>query len=193
MGRQREFDQRAVTARALDLFWRRGYEATSIDDLCRHLGLGRASLYNAFGDKRGVLEAALRLYGDASCSALASFAAREESGRDVIETMLRWQGEDAFSSHHPHGCFFLTMATELREEDAGVVACAGDGLARIQNTFESLLRRGRADGSLTGAVDVVELARYLTGVMVAVRTLARIGASPEVAQAMLRAAQASLN
>jgi TetR/AcrR family transcriptional repressor of nem operon len=192
MGRSLEFDKQQAAADAMELFWRRGFEATSIDDLTRHLGIGRASLYNTFGDKRGLLQAALELYDAASCAALASFLDRPGTAREVIEIMLAWQGQDARAEAHPRGCFFLAMASELCEEDAGVIACVQGGIARIEQTFAELLRRGRADGSIQRSVEVAETARLLTGTMIAVRALARAGGSAEIIAVMLESGRRAL-
>jgi TetR/AcrR family transcriptional repressor of nem operon len=192
MPRPLEFDKAEAIARAMDLFWRKGYEATSVDDLTRALGIGRASLYNAFGDKRGVLMAALRQYGDASCSALASFAARPGTGRQAVEGLLGWLQADACAGRHPRGCFFLTMATELREEDPEVVEKVNEGLREIQRTFQALLERGRADRSLPRGLDVAATARLLTGVVVAARTLARVGAPPAFIETMVETGRNAL-
>ncbi|MGI5326099.1 TetR/AcrR family transcriptional regulator [Actinomadura nitritigenes] len=62
MARTREFDTEAAVSRAMELFWARGYEATSVRDLTRHLGIGQGSLYAAFGDKGGLYRAALDHY-----------------------------------------------------------------------------------------------------------------------------------
>jgi len=192
MSRSIEFDKQQAAAAAMELIWRRGFEATSVDDLTRHLGIGRASLYNTFGDKRGVLQAALDLYDRASCAALDSFLDRPGRGREVIEAMLAWQEADACDSTHPRGCFFLAMASELHEEDAGVLDCVRRGLARIEQTFAELLRRGRADGSIGRQIVVADAARLLTGTMVAVRALARAGGSPALIAAMVASARRAL-
>ncbi|MFN0313680.1 MAG: TetR/AcrR family transcriptional regulator [Burkholderiales bacterium] len=192
MGRNPEFDKAEVVARALELFWTHGYEATSIEDLSGHLGIGRASLYNTFGDKRGVLQAALDLYGQASCEALDSFAKRPGKGRAIIDALLSWQGDDAFSERHPRGCFFLAMGSELREEDPRVIGCVREGLDKIESTFHELLRRGQDDGSIPTDLNVRFTARFLAGVMVAVRALARVGGSTEMVAAMLESGRRAL-
>jgi TetR/AcrR family transcriptional repressor of nem operon len=193
MSRPLEFSKGEAIARAMELFWRKGYEATSIDDLTRSLGIGRASLYNAFGDKRGVLMEALAQYGDASCTALRSFVARPGTGREGVEALLGWLQEDACADRHPKGCFFLTMATELREEDSEVMARVNAGLQEIERTFVVLLERGREDGSVPRRVQVGPTARLLTGVVVAVRTLSRVGADPAIIETMVDTGERALD
>jgi len=192
MPRPLEFSKSEAVARAMELFWRKGYEATSIDDLTRFLGIGRASLYNAFGDKHGLLMEALAQYGDASCTALTSFIQRPGTGRDAVEALLDWLQEDACADRHPKGCFFLTMATELREEDPAVLARVHAGLQEIDRAFVALLERGRDDGSLPRKLDVASTARLLTGAVVAVRTLSRIGADPAVIDTMVQTGRRAL-
>ena len=193
MSRPLEFNKSEAVAQAMELFWRQGYEVTSIEDLTRSLGIGRASLYNAFGDKRGVLMEALAQYGDASCSALNSFIEGPGTGREAIEALLDWLQEDACADRHPKGCFFLTMATELREEDSEVMARVNTGLQEIERTFVALLERGRTDSSVPRRVEVASTARLLTGVVVAVRTLSRVGADPAVIETMVQTGRNALD
>ncbi len=74
---------------------------------------------------------ALKQYGEATCAALDSFLARPGTGRETIEALLDWLQEDACADRHPKACFFLSMATERREEDPEVLAQVNTGLRQL--------------------------------------------------------------
>src|SRR5690348_10615542 len=88
MARTREFDTEAAVGRAMELFWSRGYEATSVRDLTRHLGLGQGSLYAAFGDKDGLYRAALAHYRATLAADALRDLQRAGDARSAIRSMM---------------------------------------------------------------------------------------------------------
>src|SRR5579871_5573106 len=106
MARPREFDEGEVLDRALATFWEHGYEGTSIDDLVTATGLGRASLYGAFGDKERIFEKVLERY----CSHLGDplAAGAEGSARAALERLLRTLVLKSSPKSGPRGCFLLS-------------------------------------------------------------------------------------
>src|SRR4051795_7395003 len=88
MARTREFDTDTAVRQSMELFWRRGYEATSIQDLVEATGLGRGSLYAAFGSKDGLYEAALVGYAEQAAAANAEQLARPAPTREVLRDLL---------------------------------------------------------------------------------------------------------
>src|SRR6516164_5154650 len=109
MARPREFDEGEVLDRALATFWEHGYEGTSIDDLVAATGLGRASLYGAFGDKEQIFARALERY----CAHLGDSLAvggDEPSARAALERLLRTLVVKSLPRSGPRGCFLLSTA-----------------------------------------------------------------------------------
>ncbi|MFF5077439.1 TetR/AcrR family transcriptional regulator [Actinoplanes sp. NPDC000266] len=159
MARTREFDTSAVVARAMELFWRRGYEATSVRDLTEHLGVGQGSLYAAFGSKDGLYRAALEHYR----ATLAADALRslEEGGdaRSAIRAMLIERIRIACDGGR--GCLFVNAATERLPGDAATGAVVRAALTASQDALTGVLSAAAARGEIGSGRDPRKLAEFL--------------------------------
>lgn len=152
-GRPRAFDPEAALARARDVFWSRGYAATSVQDLVDGLSLQRGSLYAAFGDKRALYLKAVRLYDTENRSRLAELL-DEDPVLPVLRRMLtrpttligaQRAGEER------RGCLVGNTTAELvpADDEAGaLVAAAYDGFVDV---VSNALRRAQATGEVTTA------------------------------------------
>ena len=133
-GRPRCYDEAEVLEKALQVFWRQGYEATSVDDLTAAMGLSRSSFYSAFGSKQGVLIAVLQSYSHAALQALEQLA---KGPRDqAVKAML-----DALSgsSGGPRGCMLVNCITELAPHHEEVAELGRRHLERIEELFAKAL------------------------------------------------------
>lgn len=173
MGRPREFDEEVVLDAAVQCFWKRGYEATSIRDLISGTGLTGASLYNAFGDKDSLYRRALDHYVEGSigdrirrCEAMEPRAAIEAFFREILSRSL--------NDEECKGCMLVNAALDVAPEDPGFRAAVADVLRRIEGFFLSRIVKGQASGSITPSRPAENLARHLLGVLMGVRVLARV-------------------
>ncbi|MBN9458161.1 MAG: TetR/AcrR family transcriptional regulator [Bosea sp.] len=173
MGRPREFDEQAVLDAAVQSFWKRGYEATSIRDLVKSTGLTGASLYNAFGDKQSIYRRALDHYVEGSigerirrCEAMEPRAAIEAFFRDILARSI--QDEEC------KGCMLVNAALDVAPEDPGFRAAVAAVLQRLEDFFLSCVSKGQEKGTITLAWPAEDLARHLLGVLMGVRVLARV-------------------
>ncbi|MYT75876.1 MULTISPECIES: TetR/AcrR family transcriptional regulator [unclassified Streptomyces] len=174
-GRPRSFDRDTALEKALRAFWEHGYEATSVSDLTREMGIGAPSLYAAFGDKRTLFEEVVRVYDTTHGAGPDRALAEEPTARGAIERLLR-EAADAFTDPAlPHGCLVLHAATNcttpeveqaLRERRSGTVAAIADRL-----------RQGVAAGELPEGTDTAALARCFAAVFQGMSQQARDGAS----------------
>ena len=156
MARPREFDADDALERATRLFWTKGFEQTSLDDLCAATGLGRSSLYAAFGDKRALYLAALARYEERSVARIAkAFDGRRL--RQGLETFLAALIDDIVAGPGRSGCFIGNCAAELARLDRTAAARVRASLERIEAAFKQVLARELAPGA---GVDA--LARFLT-------------------------------
>ncbi|MEU6040423.1 TetR/AcrR family transcriptional regulator [Actinomadura sp. NPDC047616] len=148
MARTREFDTEAAVSRAMELFWTRGYEATSVRDLTRHLGIGQGSLYAAFGDKDGLYRAALEHYR--STFAAAALHALDEGvdARSAIRTLLVERIRIAVE-HGGQGCLLINAATERLPEDQPTRRIVRDVLGANQDALADLLRAAVERGEIS--------------------------------------------
>lgn len=174
-GRPREFDEDEVVIAAKDLFWERGYEATSVQDLVDGLGLTRGSLYGAFGDKRGLFARALDRYV-ADTDAL--FAGGDADGPALprLRAILMAALEDP-SGAPRRGCMLGNTAIELAAGDPAAAGVVRDGFALTEETFRALLERAQACGELPPG-DAGAQARLLLALLQGLQVVARTEPDP---------------
>jgi TetR/AcrR family transcriptional repressor of nem operon len=173
MARPREFDEAAVLDAAVECFWSRGYEATSVRDLIKETGLTGASLYNAFGDKRALYEKALDHYVEGSIAdrirRCQELPPREAIGAFFAEILKRSLGDPQHK-----GCMLVNAALDVAPHDPGFQKLVAEVLAHIERFFLGCVRAGQAGGVITRSVAAKDLARHLLGVLMGVRVLARV-------------------
>jgi TetR/AcrR family transcriptional repressor of nem operon len=158
---------------ALELFWARGYEATSLDDLTQAMGLGRGSLYNEFGDKHSLFLRALDRYCALRLSELGRALAGSTSVRAAIAVILRGTVKQLWSDPQRRGCLLVNSTTELAASDPTVAMRAAQAFERIVATFSAALERGVRDGEMRSDLDVRTTARYLAATLNSLRLLAK--------------------
>ncbi len=171
MPRPLEFDRDAAISQAMRLFLRQGYEATSISDLTRSLGISRASLYNAFGDKEGLMLETVGCAARLSDELRAKLLAEPGSARAIIERFFR-------SISHPDnpGCYFLTLGSEIGNQHPTVSRRVKAALDASRQLFRDLLER---EDRFTPA-EVETKSAVLLSAMVAILMLVRVYGETEM-------------
>lgn len=173
MARPREFDETAALNAAMQCFWARGYEATSVRDLASDMGITGASLYNAFGDKRSLYRRALEHYLDRSVRERIGRLEASLSSRDAIAAFLQEVIERSLSDRQRRGCMLVNSALELAPHDADLRRVVADELAQIEAFFRRCVQAAQRTGEITAAQDADDLARLLLSVLLGIRVLAR--------------------
>jgi TetR/AcrR family transcriptional regulator, transcriptional repressor for nem operon len=161
MARPREFDPDAALDRAMHVFWARGYEATSLDDLCAATGLSRSSLYAAFGDKRDLLLQSLDLYSDRSAARFTAALAGAPI-RKGLRTILDEFIDQIVSTQGRWGCFVGNCVAELASGDPEALKRVRRILARNESIFREAFAAAKSRGELPPAADPAALARFVT-------------------------------
>ena len=170
MARTPEFDHDQVLESALQAFWQKGYEATSLTDLLEATGLARQSLYNTFGDKRALFLTSLRRYADVGIGRLSEAL---EGGS--VRAAIRGVFDDALNcSDRDQGCFLVNAAAELLPRDAEVGRLVASTLARQERALAEALRRGVRKGELHLTPNRIEqTARFLVGALQGLRVMVK--------------------
>ena len=192
MPRPRAFDDRIVLARAMDTFWSRGFEATSVDDLCVSMGLSRSSLYQAFGSKADLLYAVLDHYADQSAE---NVRRRFPPSEPVVPALTRFLSDfidDALEGSGRRGCLLGNCAAELAESDAEASRRVTAGLVRIQNVFEQVLDRAKRNQEIRTSASPRALARFLTASVQGLRLMAKANPDREALDDIARQIRAGL-
>ena len=183
VGRPLGFDRDAALVQAMLLFWRHGYEATSVSDLTTAMGITPPSLYTAFGDKKQLFLEAVQRYLSGPVTS-RSIIDEAKDGRDAAAELLRVAALGFTGRDTPAGCLLASSAISCS-------AAAGDvqkELATIRQHIEARLRRkirqSIKGGLMAGDTDAGALAGHTMAVIQGMSTLARDGASREKLQAV---------
>lgn len=181
MVRPREFDEASVLSAARDAFWLGGYDGTSLDDLTSATGLGKGSLYGAFGTKRDVF---VRVF-DAYCEQIVAVVAGalrgpSETAMDRLAAYLRSLATRTAADTERRGCLLAKGAAELAGRDEAIAARAQETYAALEAVLVDTLRQARRHGDLTTAASVPALARTVLATMRGIEALGKAGASRRV-------------
>jgi AcrR family transcriptional regulator len=188
-GRPRAFDRDAALKRATHLFWRKGFEATSISDLTEAMGIGSPSLYAAFGSKEALYVEALNHYGENYEPLVwdrfrAAGTAREAVMAYLLDSAAVLSGSVA---DNPPGCM-VALASVCAESQAGLAELLRSGRALGLDRIEARLERAVAEGELPAALDRRALARFVQTVQAGMSIQARDGADRAELEAAARIA-----
>ncbi|MFI0446793.1 TetR/AcrR family transcriptional regulator [Actinomadura sp. 6N118] len=175
-GRPRSFDQDQVVEGALELFWRRGYTATSLRDLKGGLGILPGSLYAAYGDKHTLFLRALERYVNAARGQAAEVAAEGPFLPRIRELLLSVL--QAAQTTPGRGCMLGNTAAELLPEDQAALQLVHGGFGALENGLEEALKAAQQSGEVRPDIDCGAQARLLLALMQGLHILARAEADP---------------
>lgn len=190
-GRPLEFDPDEALGAAVEVFWKKGYEASSLTDLLDAMALSKSSLYQAFGSKQQLFERCLRRYADDLSSTLRTSLTAGASARRFIEETFMAVARTAESPAGARGCLVANSASELGQRNLSLATPVASGLARFTDVFREAVARAQAAGEVPADSDPRALATYLVACMNGLRTMIKAGASRraanETARLMLKA------
>ena len=180
-GRPREFDMDQAVERALGVFWRRGYEGTSMSDLTDALGITRASLYAAFGNKEGLFRRVMDRY-EARAGTYRIAADRAPTALEAVRLLLNGPVELHGNKQNPPGCLGVQGALVCGEESEAVRNDLAARRDRGEAAIRRRLRRAAKEGDLPANEDPADLARYLSALIYGMAVLAAGGATQKELQ-----------
>lgn len=190
-GRPRTFDPETALRQALDLFWERGYEGTSLSDLAEAMGIASASIYACFGSKADLFRQVMELYGTTSGGPPRRALSEHPTARAAIHAMLRATADQITRSDAPHYCMLILAASTGAVENHAVREYLAD-IRRSQFTaVRDRLVRGVADGDLAiSDAGLDAIARYYTTVVQGLSVQARDGADRAELEVVITCAMA---
>ena len=160
MGRPREFCEEAALDAAMRVFWEKGYEGASLDDLTTAMGINRSSLYASLGDKEKLFQKVLERYGSGPMAYMQE-ALNKQTARLAIEALLKDSVKLLSDGTHPRGCLTLqaglSCGTGAEGAKEAALAYRQRGLAMLQRRFQ----RAAVEGDLPKKVNPKDLARYV--------------------------------
>lgn len=188
MARAKAFDEDRALDAAVDCFWLRGYEGTSVRDLTEAMGIGSPSLYNAYGDKRELFERSLRRYAQRS---MRERIARLEAAHQPKEAIVAFVGEivdRSLKDPERKGCLLVNAALDVAPHDADVGRMVSGYLDEIRSFFRRNIEAARKAGQVARRTDAEAVSGHLLGVITGIRVLARTGANRKLLESVARPA-----
>jgi AcrR family transcriptional regulator len=174
-GRPRSFDRDAALAAAMEVFWQKGFEATSISDLTEAMGINPPSLYSAFGDKEHLFLEAIESYqhrrGD-SCP-----YAEEPTARGAIRRLLEYMANDLAESSHPRGCLMMMAAATSANASPSLQKILTEKRLGARDNLRARIKQGIEDGDVPAGTDATALADFYSTVMTGMSLRAKDGVS----------------
>ena len=161
MARQKEFDRDEVLHKAMEVFWARGYDGTSIQDLVKHMGINRQSLYDTFGDKHTLFLEALDRYREIESRKVFEQLDRPGSVKKNLRLLFSGVVEKALSEEGRRGCFVGNSMSELAGRCKETATRTCNSLASAERMFQRALQRGKEQGELPRVRDTRAVARFL--------------------------------
>jgi TetR/AcrR family transcriptional repressor of nem operon len=173
MARPKEFDTDVALNEAMDLFWSKGFEATSMSDLVEHLGLARQSVYDTFGDKHDIYMAALRRYCEQRLAWMVPLFRSERPVRAVLREYLEQTIAWVSQSEERRGCMLINAAVGLSSYDEGTRKLVADTWKTGGQEMVAMLRRAQERGEIGAHQNPQALARFFASVMTGILVLSK--------------------
>lgn len=174
MARTREFEEIEVLDKAVELFWEKGYTATSANDLVDRLGLSRSSLYSTYGDKRTLYLRALDRYKKRNVNAMIKMVKQSDNLPETIEQIFKMVVDQDLRAKVPKGCLMVNSSVELGPHDQQIAKIVSDHERNVETAFEAAILKGQEKGQISKAHSAKALARFLynniSGLRVAVKS-----------------------
>jgi TetR/AcrR family transcriptional repressor of nem operon len=173
MARPKEFDPERALAKAMSVFWRLGYEKTSMEVLMKEMGIAKQSLYDTFGDKRALYLKALAYYRDKTNAGLRQVFETNRCVRDGFARLL-FEISSESRERHERGCLLLSANLARDRGDAVIADFLRDNQATVESIFVEALRHAQERGELSRKQDPAALGRFFVVTIQGMRAMARV-------------------
>lgn len=161
MARSKDFDEAEVLSKAVCIFWHKGYNGTSMQDLVDGLGISRSSLYDTFGDKHALYIKALDSYQKAGGSQMCDIINNTASAKEAIQKLLELTMSALLNDEQRKGCFMVNAEIELASLDAEVKTVICRNEQQFENAVLSAIKKGQDSGEIHNRQDALALARFI--------------------------------
>jgi TetR/AcrR family transcriptional repressor of nem operon len=192
MARTKEFDPDKALKIAVNVFWRLGYEHTSLETLMREMGISKQSLYDTFGDKRSIYFQAMSRYRDDTNSFLRNLFATEKSVRKGFAKIFRAMIRES-KAQHERGCLLMNTNLSRDVDDGEIKAFLRDNQKQVEKIFVAAFVDAQARGEIGAEKDPVTLAKFFVATIQGMRALARLNHDRGELESISTVALASLD
>ncbi len=180
MARTKDFDENEVLGKAIDIFWHKGYNGTSMQDLVDGLGISRSSLYDTYGDKHTLFIKALESYQNGGADKVCAIVNSPAPAKETIKKLLELITGELLNDQAHRGCFMVNAEVEVAPHDPEVnkLVCAND--QQVEDAFYQVIKKGQESGEISNRQDARALARFTFNTVKGMRVTAKSTADKTV-------------
>lgn len=178
MARNKAFDETQILDKAVELFWKKGYTATSSNDLVDALRISRSSLYDTYGDKRSLFIKALNRYKQVFADEIIKMFQETENVKETIGIVLQLIIDQDCNVKNPKGCFMVNTVTELSGTDIEIGHIIESNRQDFENALENALKLAQQKGQISSNIDAKALTRYFINIFFGLRVSIKANNNP---------------
>ncbi|MDQ0494701.1 TetR/AcrR family transcriptional regulator [Paenibacillus brasilensis] len=171
MVRPREFDEEQALDAAMQIFWEKGFEATSLSDLTSKMGIQRPSIYAAFGDKKQLFEAALRKYTQSHAARVRTKLQSRSSVKEAFYLFFTGVVAEEYEGDSNRGCFCVNTMVELAPHDEKFEVLTREHQMYLSAVFQEAIERGIRSGELEATLDARALAHTMVSLLIGITVM----------------------
>lgn len=173
MARTKDFDENEVLTKAIQLFWHKGYNGTSMQDLVDGLGISRSSLYDTYTDKHTLFVKALESYQAAGTIKIQEIVSHSGGAKETVKKLLGFVANELLNDKQQKGCFMVNAEVEVAPHDAEVnnLVCRND--QQMEEAFFQVIQNGKYSGEIKNNQDAHALARFFFNAVKGMRVTAK--------------------
>jgi TetR/AcrR family transcriptional repressor of nem operon len=173
MARTKDFDENEVLSKAIQIFWHKGYNGTSMQDLVDGLGISRSSLYDTYTDKHTLFVKALESYQNSGAVKIQEIIDNRGSAKATIKQLLEFVINELLCDKQQKGCFMVNAEVEVAPHDAEVnnLVCKND--QQMEDAFYLVIKKGQDNGEIEKNQDARALSRFIFNIVKGIRVTAK--------------------
>jgi TetR/AcrR family transcriptional regulator, transcriptional repressor for nem operon len=179
MARIKEFNEEQALDKAVEIFWHKGYNGTSAQDLVTYLGLSRSSIYDTFGDKHTLFIKALKRYENQAKEEVREMIAKSTDIKETIGQLFKQAILESFQDKITKGCFMVNTTVELAMHDPEIEQMVDKNRQNMEDIFFEAVKKGQDLGQIAKTNDARSLARFIFCNYSGIRVLSRSAGTPK--------------
>lgn len=180
MARTKDFDEDEVLQKAMNLFWHKGYNGTSMQDLVDGLGISRSSMYDTFGDKHTLFIRALENYKKIATNEMKTLVDNSSSAKETIRRMFEYIIAELLSDKQHKGCFLVNAGVEMAPHDTEVNKMLCENDRQLEHYFNQAIKKGQNSGEISNEQSSHALAQFILNTIKGMRVTAKSAADKKM-------------
>lgn len=192
MARSKAFKEEDVLEKAVNLFWSKGYNGSSAQDLVDNLEISRSSLYDTYGDKHSLFIQSLQQYRKQEATKLIAMINSAEDAEQVIKEIFQSLVNDTLKDKSYKGCFMINAAVELGAQDDEIMKIAKENMQVVEDAFYKAVKKGQDAGQFSTKNSARSLARFLFNSMSGIRVAEKSGVEKKVLDDIIKVTLSAL-